>query len=150
MFLHVSKKIIFQITLKNVFHDIHVDYNNIRIYFIVYPCGFLHLFPSTIPGEVSDWKLFRTNPIYSEICIRANANSSDSIRKSFQSRLIQISKNPFRLNPRLRIRMSSDQFFSCHASEIGIIRVGRLELSRMEWDWILVRIKNLALTRIDF
>ena len=32
--------------------------------------------------KVSDWNSLRTNPIYSEICIRANPNSFESIRKN--------------------------------------------------------------------
>ena len=46
--------------------------------------------------KVSDWYLFRTNPIYSEIYMRANPNWSE---KSFQSRLMQIGKKSIWLNP---------------------------------------------------
>ena len=35
--------------------------------------------------KVSDRNLFRTNPIYSEICICGHSNSSKSIRKKFSS-----------------------------------------------------------------
>ena len=78
-----------------------------------------------------------------------------------------------RVNPRLWFRMNPDQSFNPHESEVGILRIdsdwvirlnhsdlgfiwiknffriGSLGFSLIDSDWILVKIKNLGLTRIE-
>ena len=97
----------------------------------------------------------------------------ESIRKKFPSHLMQTCRKSIGLKPRLRIGMNPDQFFNPIESEGGIIRINsdwefslnhsdlgfiRIKnffsdsfgLTRTEWNWILLRILNLGLTRIDF
>ena len=54
---------------------------------------------------------------------------------------MQIGKKSIRLNPRLWIRMNPDQFFNPNESEIGIIRIGRLGLNRIEF-WLELKISD--------
>ena len=48
------------------------------------------------PGKLSDWNSFRVNQSYSDICIRANANHSKPIRKTF---CISFDEKGWRINP---------------------------------------------------
>ena len=65
--------------------------------------------------KVSDWNLFRTNPIYSEICVRVNPNPSESIRKKNVNlvwcKSVENLSNLIRVNLRLWIRMNLDNFW---------------------------------------
>ena len=81
--------------------------------------------------KVSDWNSFRTNRIYSEICMRTHPSES--------------------YNPRLWIRMNPNQFFNSGESDVVIIRIDS------DWEFILnhsdlgfIRIQNFVQIRINF
>ena len=60
----------------------------------------------------SDWNLIWTNPIYSEVCTRANS------KKVFNLVWLKLVENLYEL-----IRINPDQSFNPNESAIGIIRI---------------------------
>ena len=88
--------------------------------------------------KVSDWNLFRINPIPKSVSELIKTHPSQS-EKKFQSRLMETGRKSIRLNPRLRIRMNPDSIGL--RTSFGLSRIGSLELSRIEF-WLGLKISD--------
>ena len=112
--------------------------------------------------KVSDRNLFRTNPIYFEICIRADPNPSESIQKKnsnlVRCKSVENLSDLMRVNSRLWIRMNPDNFcllMNLRSELLGLIRIENSVLIILTSDSFglrtsfgLIRIRNFGLSRI--